>query len=205
MKRIFITGIAGFIGFHLALSLKKRGDVVFGCDNFNAYYDPTLKRERARLLAQNGISISDCDITDKMMMEKELKKYAISHIVHLAAQAGVRHSSQHPEEYIHSNLHGFVQVLEALRPFPLIKLVYASSSSVYGLNSKTPFSENDPVDSPLAFMEPQKKGRAHCPFLSSHPWPLMHRTTLFHSLWALGQTRHGLLLFLQSDPQWRTH
>ena len=157
MKRLFITGIAGFIGFHLALALKKRGDDVVGCDNFNTYYDPALKRERARLLASAGISVIDCDITDKQRLEEEIQKHSITHFVHLAAQAGVRHSLKHPESYIHSNLSGFVQVLEALRRFPNVKLVYASSSSVYGLNSKTPFSETDPVDHPASFYGATKR------------------------------------------------
>lgn len=157
MKRIFITGIAGFIGFHLALALKNRGDSVVGCDNFNSYYDPELKRERARLLSLEGISISNCDIVDKQSIEDEIQKHSISHVVHLAAQAGVRYSLKHPESYVHSNLNGFVQVLEALRRFPHIKLVYASSSSVYGLNSKTPFSETDPVDHPASFYGATKR------------------------------------------------
>src|SRR5581483_6179873 len=111
MKRVFITGIAGFIGFHLGLALKRRGDVVLGCDNFNAYYDPSLKKERARLLTLEGITI--------------FENHKITHFVHLAAQAGVRYSLKHPESYVHSNLSGFVQILEALRRFPHIKLVYA--------------------------------------------------------------------------------
>lgn len=157
MKRIFITGIAGFIGFHLAIALKKRGDLVFGCDNFNPYYDPELKRERARRLSLEGISVIDCDIVDKPCIENEIQKHSISHFVHLAAQAGVRYSLEHPESYVHSNLNGFVQILEALRNFPNIKLVYASSSSVYGLNSKTPFSETDPVDHPASFYGATKR------------------------------------------------
>lgn len=157
MKRIFVTGIAGFIGFHLALALKKRGDVVVGCDNFNAYYDPALKKERARLLSEAGISVISFDIVDKETIEKNLKEHRITHFVHLAAQAGVRYSLKHPESYVHSNLNGFVQVLEALRSFPEIKLTYASSSSVYGLNSKIPFSETDSVDHPASFYGATKR------------------------------------------------
>ena len=157
MKRIFITGIAGFIGFHLALALKKRGDAVFGCDNFNSYYDPNLKKERAYLLSLQGISAIDCDIIEKKTIEKQLKNNQITHLVHLAAQAGVRHSLTHPQSYVHSNLNGFVQILEALRTFPKIKLTYASSSSVYGLNSKLPFSESDPTDQPASFYGSTKR------------------------------------------------
>jgi UDP-glucuronate 4-epimerase len=157
MKRIFITGIAGFIGFHLALSLKKRGDYVIGCDNFNSYYTPELKQERARLLAESGISVISCDIIDKTRIETELKNNLITHFVHLAAQAGVRYSLKAPEAYVHSNLNGFVQILEALRHFPKIKLTYASSSSVYGLNTKIPFAESDPVENPASFYGATKR------------------------------------------------
>ena len=157
MKRIFITGIAGFIGFHLALALKKRGDAVFGCDNFNAYYDPALKKERAQILSDAGIPWIDCDITHRHTIEAELDRHQITHLAHLAAQAGVRYSLTHPETYVHSNLNGFVQILEALRSRPSTKLIYASSSSVYGLNTKIPFSENDPVEKPASFYGATKR------------------------------------------------
>ncbi len=157
MKRIFITGIAGFIGFHLAVALKKRGDAVFGCDNFNSYYDARLKKERENKLSELGISVIHCDITDRKQIEDAIRNNSITHVVHLAAQAGVRYSLQHPESYVHSNLSGFVQVLEALRLFPETKLIYASSSSVYGLNSKTPFSETDPVNRPASFYGSTKR------------------------------------------------
>lgn len=169
-KRIFISGIAGFIGFHLSLMLKQRGDDVFGCDNFNSYYDPSLKQERARLLSAAGIPVLDCDIVDKERLKTELKNFAISHFVHLAAQAGVRHSLKHPESYVHSNLNGFVQILEALRDFPQIKLVYASSSSVYGLNAKIPFSETDPVEQPTSFYGATKR----CNELIAHAYHHLH-------------------------------
>jgi UDP-glucuronate 4-epimerase len=170
MKRIFITGIAGFIGFHLARALKKRGDAIFGCDNFNPYYDPALKRERARILFEEGIFVMDCDIQDRAQMESVLEKEAISHFAHLAAQAGVRHSIKHPESYVHSNLHGFVQILEALRSFAHVKLVYASSSSVYGLNTKIPFAETDPVEQPASFYGATKR----CNELIAHAYSHMY-------------------------------
>jgi UDP-glucuronate 4-epimerase len=170
MKRIFITGIAGFIGFHLALALKKRGDAVFGCDNFNPYYDPKLKRARARLLSLQGIPTIDCDIATSQAIQKELRGNSITHLVHLAAQAGVRHSITHPENYVHSNLNGFIQILEAVRHSPEIKLIYASSSSVYGLNSKTPFSETDPVDHPASFYGATKR----CNEIIAHSYHHIH-------------------------------
>jgi len=157
MKHIFITGIAGFIGFHLALRCKKRGDYVVGCDHFNAYYDPALKKERARILQQEGIAVISADIVDQETIKQALQQHAITHLVHLAAQAGVRYSLHNPQSYVHSNLHGFVQILEALRCFPKVKLTYASSSSVYGLNTKTPFSETDPVNQPASFYGATKR------------------------------------------------
>jgi UDP-glucuronate 4-epimerase len=157
MKRVFISGIAGFIGFHLGLKLKNRVEAVFGCDHFNDYYDPLLKHQRAQQLEKMGISVLHCDVVDKQRLQEAMKHHGISHFVHLAAQAGVRHSLQSPDSYVHSNLHGFVQVLEAIRDFPHIKFIYASSSSVYGLNAKTPFSENDPVEQPASFYGATKR------------------------------------------------
>lgn len=170
MKRIFITGIAGFIGFHLARALKERGDFVMGCDNFNPYYDLALKKERSNLLRQIGISVTPADIVDRKYMETEWQNYAISHVVHLAAQAGVRHSLKSPESYVHSNLNGFVQVLEALRQCPKMKLIYASSSSVYGLNKKIPFSEEDPVENPASFYGATKRANE----LIAHSYHHLH-------------------------------
>lgn len=157
MSSIFITGIAGFIGFHLALFLKKRGDIVIGCDNFNSYYDPALKRERARVLREKGISFSETDICDATFLQKALSENKITHLVHLAAQAGVRYSITNPDPYVHTNLDGFVRVMEALRASPKIKCIYASSSSVYGLNEKIPFSEEDPTDRPANLYGATKK------------------------------------------------
>lgn len=157
MKRIFITGIAGFIGYHLALALKARGNFVIGCDNFNSYYDPELKHSRAKNLMAAGIEVMTSDIVEKTRIEFALKHQKISHFVHLAAQAGVRYSLKNPDSYVHSNLNGFVQILETLRHFPEIKLTYASSSSVYGLNRKIPFSETDSVDQPASFYGATKR------------------------------------------------
>lgn len=155
-KRILITGIAGFIGFHLASFLNKRGDFVVGCDNFNDYYDPLLKKLRAEQLQLNGIAIQFMDICNQNELELLLSKNQITHVVHLAAQAGVRYSLQHPEKYLHSNLNGFLQILEVLKKFPKIKLTYASSSSVYGLNDKIPFAETDPTTKPANFYAASK-------------------------------------------------
>ena len=157
MKRILITGAAGFIGFHLALYLQKRGDFVVGLDNFNSYYDIRLKFEREQVLKDHHVNILNADIRDKENTKKLISLHNITHVVHLAAQAGVRHSLTNPDDYVDSNLHGFVSTLEACRAFPGLKLTYASSSSVYGLNKKTPFSVDDKTDQPANLYGATKK------------------------------------------------
>lgn len=157
MKRILITGAAGFIGFHLALHLQKRGDFVIGLDNFNTYYDQKLKRDREEILRHSGIPIARLDIRDRDSLKKLLQEHQITHIVHLAAQAGVRHSISQPDDYVAANLEGFVSILESCRAFPSIKLTYASSSSVYGLNKKIPFSVEDKTDRPANLYGATKK------------------------------------------------
>jgi len=154
---IFITGIAGFIGFHVAEALSRRGDTVVGCDNFNSYYDPKLKRDRAAILEKQNVKIIEMDICDGALLEKHVRENKITHFLHLAAQAGVRHSMKHPEDYVASNLEGFVQVIEVIRRHPKIPFIYASSSSVYGLNKKIPFSESDPTDMPSSLYGATKK------------------------------------------------
>lgn len=145
-NKILITGAAGFIGFHLARQLHARGDTILGIDNFNSYYDPTLKYEREKILKSKGINIIKGDICDPSLLKKTVQEFAPTHFVHLAAQAGVRYSLSHPEAYLKANVDGFLQVLEACRLHSGLKLVYASSSSVYGLNQKVPFSISDKTD-----------------------------------------------------------
>ncbi len=157
MKRIFITGIAGFIGFHLAKELKKRGDFVIGLDNFNSYYDPDLKKARACQLKKLGIQVEHLDICEREKLKLLILKNGITHFVHLAAQAGVRHSLSNPDAYVSSNLDGFVSILETLRVFPKIKLTYASSSSVYGLSKKTPFHVDQKTEEPTNLYGATKK------------------------------------------------
>ncbi|MFY7842659.1 MAG: GDP-mannose 4,6-dehydratase [Rhabdochlamydiaceae bacterium] len=154
--RIFVTGISGFIGFHLALALNKIGYFVIGCDNFNDYYDPEIKKRRAAILSQQGIKIFDYDINETNKITEIIDRHQITHMVHLAAQAGVRYSLSHPEKYIEANICGFQSILEICKKFKL-KLIFASSSSVYGLNKKTPFAETDPTDQPASFYAVTKK------------------------------------------------
>jgi len=145
-KRVFITGAAGFIGFHMASYLHQRGDDVLGYDNFNAYYDPHLKRARAAYLAKQGISIVEGDLSERETLQRAIEGHQTTHLLHLAAQAGVRSSLQHPQAYLKSNIEGFLNILEICRTHLHIPLIYASSSSVYGLNQKTPFSIEDRTD-----------------------------------------------------------
>lgn len=156
-KHILITGAAGFIGFHLASHLKKQGHFVLGYDNFNPYYTPKLKRDREKLLKNEEISIVDGDLLEKEKLKQLIETHEITHIVHLAAQAGVRYSIQKPEEYVKANISGFLNILELCKTYTRIKLIYASSSSVYGLNDKTPFSENDQTDAQASFYGVTKK------------------------------------------------
>lgn len=157
LKRIFITGIAGFIGYHLALELSRRGHFVIGIDNFNNYYDIGLKRKRAEQLKEKNIPVIEGEISQKELLEQSILSNKITHLVHLAAQAGVRYSITNPEVYQESNSNGFFHILEILRKHPHIKLTFASSSSVYGLNKKIPFSESDPTDLPANFYGATKK------------------------------------------------
>lgn len=163
-KRILITGIAGFIGSHLAKALLHRGDTVIGVDNFNPYYEPKLKRDRVASLPH----VIEGDIQNTELIEELLDTYEITHVVQLAAQAGVRYSLTHPDSYRISNLDGFFSILEALRKRPHIKLTFASSSSVYGLNTKIPFSESDPTDQPANVYAATKKAGEALAFSYHH-------------------------------------
>jgi UDP-glucuronate 4-epimerase len=168
MKTILITGAAGFIGFHAAQALKARSYSIVGLDNFNAYYTPELKRKRAALLQKQGIPILEADLNNKQILCHTLETYGCTHVLHLAAQAGVRYAKTHPEAYLASNIHGFCTLLEALRLFPHIHLVYASSSSVYGKNIKIPFSVDDATDRPANLYAATKKANELMAYSYNH-------------------------------------
>ena len=146
---ILVTGSAGFIGFHLSKALLERGDFVVGLDNFNNYYDINLKKDRNTILAKNkNYKLYELDVSEDNEIAKILKNEKIDIICHLAAQAGARHSLEHPDLYIKSNVIGSNNVFEAARKADVQNIVYASSSSVYG-NNETPWSEIQQVDSPI--------------------------------------------------------
>ena len=168
---ILVTGAAGFIGYHLCEALLARGDRVFGIDNVNAYYDPRLKEARLERLKQRpNFEFRRMDISDRgAMAELAASNQNVTRIAHLAAQAGVRHSLSHPRDYVQANLVGFVEMLEFARHLPaLAHFVYASSSSVYGANTKLPFAVEDPADRPLALYGATKKANEAMAYSYSH-------------------------------------
>jgi len=156
--KILVTGAAGFIGFHTAKVLLERGETVIGLDNFDDYYDVRLKDARAALLdPYENFSMTRIDLHDRDAMEALFAKEKFDKVVHLAAQAGVRHSIENPHAYIDSNIVGTLHVLEGCRHNDVQHLVYASSSSVYGANTTMPFSIHQNVDHPLALYGATKK------------------------------------------------
>ena len=149
--KIIVTGSAGFIGFSLCVKLLERGDSIIGIDNHNDYYDPKIKESRLQELTKySNYKHYRLDITDQTGLEKIFKEHKPSRVVNLAAQAGVRYSMENPLTYINSNIVGFANILENCRHYKVENLVYASSSSVYGANTKMPFSEHDSVSHPLS-------------------------------------------------------
>jgi UDP-glucuronate 4-epimerase len=159
--KVLVTGAAGFIGFHLSLALLDRGDEIIGIDNLNDYYDPVLKQLRLNEI-QNHSKTSNfkfikADIADRVFIKKLFSSHKFDVVVNLAAQAGVRYSLENPHAYVDSNLVGFVNILEGCRNSKVKHLIFASSSSVYGMNVKQPFSTGDCVDYPISLYAATKK------------------------------------------------
>lgn len=158
-----VTGAAGFIGFHVAQKLLQQGHDVLGVDVVNDYYDPRLKESRLEILDRLASSVEGSwtflrgDLADKAVVDDVFQRQSPDRVIHLAAQAGVRHSLDHPLEYVQSNIVAFTHLLEACRYNETPHFVYASTSSVYGANAKVPFSEQDPVDHPLQFYAATKR------------------------------------------------
>ena len=167
-----VTGAAGFIGFHTARQLLTEGRRVVGLDSLNHYYDPALKQARLDILRQlPGFNFVQADLADRSSVERLFAAYRFPTVIHLAAQAGVRHSIDHPHEYGHANLMGFLNVLEGCRHHECRHLVYASSSSVYGTNTKLPFSVTDNVDHPISLYAATKKANE----LMAHSYSHLYR------------------------------
>ena len=172
MKKILVTGAAGFIGMHTTQVLLSRGDQVVGLDNLNAYYDPKLKEARLANLRAHPQSAHfefvKADLSDAPAMKAVFAQHQFDGVINLAAQAGVRYSLENPQAYIDSNLTGFINVLEGVRTQPSCHLVYASSSSVYGGNKKLPFAETDRVDHPVSLYAATKKANELMAHTYSH-------------------------------------
>ncbi|MFP7297134.1 NAD-dependent epimerase [Neobacillus niacini] len=167
--KIVVTGAAGFIGFHLSQRLLLENYHVIGVDNLNDYYDVTLKKERLKQLENHDhFTFYQVDLADQPSLNQIFEDHSIPIVINLAAQAGVRYSISHPHSYVHSNLVGFVNILEACRNYQVKHLLYASSSSVYGANTKTPFSTQDSVDHPVSIYAATKKANELMAHTYSH-------------------------------------
>jgi UDP-glucuronate 4-epimerase len=184
--KLLVTGAAGFIGFHSAKLLLERGDEVVGLDNLNNYYDPALKEARLEILRSfKRFRFVKADLADRGAMQPLFRVERFQRVVHLAAQAGVRYSLENPHAYVHSNIVGFLEVIEGCRHTQVEHLVYASTSSVYGANTRMPFAESQGVDHPLTLYAATKRSNE----LMAHS---------YSSLYALPTT--GLRFFTVYGP-----
>lgn len=167
--KVLVTGTAGFIGSTLAKRLLARGDEVIGIDNINDYYDVQIKKDRlSHLTSNSGFTDIRCNLEDKAAIDKVFKTHKPDRVVNLAAQAGVRYSLVNPQAYIDANITGFLNILEGCRHFGTENLVYASSSSVYGLNTSMPFSVHNNVDHPVSLYATSKKANELMAHTYSH-------------------------------------
>ncbi|MBS0511512.1 MAG: NAD-dependent epimerase [Proteobacteria bacterium] len=198
--KILVTGAAGFIGMHTSERLLARGDEVVGLDNLNDYYDPTLKEARlARLTPNKGFRFVKMDVADRPGMERLFAEEKFDRVIHLAAQAGVRYSLQNPHAYVDSNLVGFINILEGCRHNKVQHLTYASSSSVYGGNTKMPFSEHDSVDHPVSLYAATKKANELMAHTYSHLYGLPTTGLRFFTVYGpWGRPDMALFLFTKA-------
>ena len=198
--KVLVTGAAGFIGASTALRLLARGDQVVGLDNLNDYYAVSLKEGRLqRLRPLAGFSFVKLDIADRAGIEKLFADERFDRVIHLAAQAGVRYSLQNPHAYVDSNLVGFLNILEGCRHQQVQHLVYASSSSVYGGNTRMPFSEHDSVDHPVSLYAATKKANELMAHTYSHLYGLPTTGLRFFTVYGpWGRPDMALFLFTQA-------
>ena len=200
MTKILVTGAAGFIGFHLSQRLLSRGDEVVGLDNLNNYYDVTLKKDRlAQLEGKPGFSFHQLDLGDREGIANLFTEQSFDVAVNLAAQAGVRYSLKNPHAYIDSNIVGFTNILEGCRHSQVKHLVYASSSSVYGANTKMPFSVHDNVDHPVSLYAASKKANELMAHTYSHLYNLPTTGLRFFTVYgSWGRPDMALFLFTKA-------
>jgi UDP-glucuronate 4-epimerase len=199
-QTILVTGAAGFIGFHVARQLLAEGRHVVGLDSLNNYYDPALKQARLDILRTDSrFEFVQADLADRPSIARLFAKYRFAAAVHLAAQAGVRHSIDHPHAYVDANLEGFVNVLEGCRHHECRHLVYASSSSVYGANTKLPFSVDDRTDSPISLYAATKKANELMAHSYSHLYRLPVTGLRFFTIYGpWGRPDMAIFLFTRS-------
>ena len=203
--RVLVTGAAGFIGFHTAGHLIARGDDVVGLDNVNSYYDPSLKEARLKELADRAgrdgtgrFTFLRRDLTDQAAVNAAFAEHGFDRVIHLAAQAGVRHSISHPHDYVQANIVAFTNILEACRHSETTHLTYASTSSVYGANTKMPFSEHAGVDHPLQFYAATKRANELMAHSYSHLFGLPTTGMRFFTAYGpWGRPDMALFLFVR--------
>ena len=195
-----VTGAAGFIGFHVANRLLEAGASVVGVDDLNDYYDPQLKRDRLALLhGRDGFRFEQLDVADTEGMQVLFEDAGFERVIHLAAQAGVRHSLSHPHVYVESNVKGFLNILEGCRHAEVEHLVYASSSSVYGANTAMPFSTHANVDHPLSLYAATKKANELMAHTYSHLYGLPTTGLRFFTVYGpWGRPDMALFLFTKA-------
>ncbi|WP_153147483.1 NAD-dependent epimerase [Dechloromonas sp. H13] len=198
--KILVTGAAGFIGMTTTLRLLARGDTVVGLDNLNDYYEVSLKESRlARLTGHPNFRFVKLDVADRAGMERLFATEKFDKVIHLAAQAGVRYSLQNPHAYVDSNLVGFINILEGCRHNKVAHLVYASSSSVYGGNTRMPFSEHDSVDHPVSLYAATKKANELMAHTYSHLYGLPTTGLRFFTVYGpWGRPDMALFLFTKA-------
>ncbi len=203
--KILVTGNAGFIGFHTARALLARGDDVVGLDVVNDYYDPKLKEDRLAALEETAKTSAGsyhfirADLADRAAVDACFHAHRFDRVIHLAAQAGVRHSLTHPEEYVASNLVGFSHILEACRHHQVGHLTYASTSSVYGANTHMPFSEHDGANHPLQFYAATKRANELMAHAYSHLFRLPTTGLRFFTVYGpWGRPDMALFLFTRA-------
>ena len=196
---ILITGCAGFIGFHTSQKFLSEGFNVIGIDNLNSYYDTQLKKDRLKKIQSENFEFYKFDLNQKSEIKDLFQKYNFDYVINLAAQAGVRYSITNPEEYMHSNILGFLNILELSREFKIKHLVYASSSSVYGMNKKIPFSVSDNVDHPISLYAASKKSNELMAHTYSHLFNIPSTGLRFFTVYGpWGRPDMALFIFTKS-------
>jgi UDP-glucuronate 4-epimerase len=200
VEKILVTGTAGFIGFHLSQKLLQSGNEVIGIDSLNEYYDVNLKHDRLSQLKDDpNFQFYQLDISDRTPLTELFANHSFSRVVHLAAQAGVRYSLTNPHAYVDSNLVGFLNILEACRHAKIEHLIFASSSSVYGANTKRPFSVHDPVDHPISLYAATKRANELIAHSYSHLYNLSTTGLRFFSVYGpWGRPDMALFLFTKA-------